>query len=122
MGSTVDGAELGRLRPREFLGLKEEVGTPFPGPDEILPDPRTGEVVVFSAHLTRGLGLTVSPFFQQFLSFYGLQPHHLGANSITQIACFVTLREAYLGIWPCMELFVQLFYLRAQTTNGRPRD
>ena len=54
--------------------------------------------------------------------FYGLQPHNLGANSIAQLACFVTLCEAYLGIWPCMELFAQLFYLRAQTIDGKQRD
>ena len=102
--------------------MKEEVATRAPGADEVSPDPAAGEVVVFSSHLARGLGLPVSPFFQQFLSFYGLQSHHLGANSITQIACFVTLCEAYLGIWPCMELFAQLFYLWAQTNDERLRD
>ena len=47
------------------------------------------------------------------MDFYGLQLHHLGANSITLISCFVTLCEAYLGIWPCMELFCMFFFLRA---------
>ena len=122
MGSSVDGAELGRVHRRGFLGLKEEVGTRAPDRDEISPDPRADEVVVFSSHLARVLGLPASPFFQQFLAFYGLQIHHLGANSITQLACFVTLCEAYMGIWPSMELFAQLFYLRAKTSEGRMRD
>ena len=122
MGSTMDGAELRRLRRRGFLDSKEEVLTRAPGTDEVSPDLAADEVVVFSSHLTRGLGLPPSPLFQQFLSFYDFQPHHLGANSITQIACFVTLCEMYLGIWPCMEHFAQLFYLRAQTTDGRLRD
>ena len=113
MGSCVDGPELGRLRRRRFLGSKEEVGTRAPGPDGIAPDPRENEFMVLSSHLARGLGLPASPFFQQSLRFYGLQPHHLGANSITQLACFITLCEAYLGIWPCLELFTQVFFLRA---------
>ena len=122
MGSTVDGAELRRLHRRGFLGSKKEVSARAPGVDKVSLDPAADEVVVFSSHLARGLGLPVSPFFQQLLSFYGLQPHHLGANSITQIACFVTLCEAYQGILPCMGLFAQLFYLRAQTTDGKLRD
>ena len=30
--------------------------------------------------------------------------------------------EAYLGIWPCMEVFGMFFYLHAQTTDGKQRD
>ena len=63
-----------------------------------------------------------SSFFSEFLHFYGLQPHHLGANCIVQLSCFVTLCEAYLGLWPCMEIFKMFFYLRAQTTAGQQRD
>ena len=51
-----------------------------------------------------------------------LQPHHLGANCITQLSCFVTLCEAYLGIWPCMEIFGMFFFLQAQTTGGQQHD
>ena len=113
MGSYVDGGELGRLRGRRYLGLKEEVGTRAPGTAEVSPDPGADEFVVFSSHLARGLALPASPILQQFLSFYGLQLHHLGANSITLLSCFVTLCEAYLGIWPCMEIFGMFFFLRA---------
>ena len=48
--------------------------------------------------MMRGMGLPISGFFKQLLTYYGLQLHHLGAKSITQIACFVTLCEAYLGV------------------------
>ena len=75
--------------------------------------------MVFSSHLARGLGLPVSSFFLNFLNFYGLQPHHLGANSIMQLGCFVMLCEAYVGIWTCLEIFIMLFYLRTQTTDGK---
>ena len=39
-----------------------------------------------------------------------------------QLSCFVTLCEAYLGIWPCMEVFGMFFYLRAQRTDGKQHD
>ena len=61
MGSCVNGAELGRLHPRRFPGSKEEVGVRAPGPDEISPDPREKEFVVFSSHLARGWGCRQAP-------------------------------------------------------------
>ena len=59
------------------------MGARAPDPEEISPKPEKGEVVVFNAHLERGLGLPVSSFFSEFLRFYGLQPHHLRANCLT---------------------------------------
>ena len=105
-----------------FIGLKEEVGTRAPDGDEISPAPVANEYVVFSSHMAKGLALPASSFLREFLEFYSLQLHHLGANSITLLSCFVTLREAYLGIWPCMEVFVIFFFLRAQTSGKRLRE
>ena len=44
------------------------------------------------------------------------------SNCITQLSCFVTLCEAYLGVWPSMELFGMFFFLRSQVTAGQQRD
>ena len=93
-----------------------------PTTDELSPSPTADEFVVFSSHLARGLALPVSPFLREFLDFYGLQLHHLGAHSITLLSCFVTLCEAYLGLWLCMELFCMFFFLRAQTCDKRLRE
>ena len=101
------------------MGTAEEVGARAPDLEEISSNPKEDEFVVFATHLERGLGLPASPFFQEFLRFYGLQPHHLGANCLTQLSCFVTLCEAYLGIWPSMEVFGMFFYLHTQTTDGK---
>ena len=98
------------------------MGACAPDPEEIKPNPKKGEFLVFLAHLDRGLGLPVSPFFLEFLRLYGLQPHHLGANCFTQLSCFVTLFEAYLGVWPCMEVVGMFFFLRAQTTIEKLQD
>ena len=42
----------------------------MPDPEEVAPDPKKGEVVVFDTHMERGLALPVSPFFTQFLRFF----------------------------------------------------
>ena len=63
MGSTVGDADIRKLRKGNFLGKEDEVGARAPDPEEILPNHEKGEVVVFNAHLERGLALPVSPFF-----------------------------------------------------------
>lgn len=85
-----------------------------PGP-EISPEPEEGERVVFLAHFERGFGLPISDFFVDFLSKYQLQPHHLAPNAITSLSAFVTLCEAYLGIWPTVEIWSRYFGLRQQS-------
>ncbi|KAK1642678.1 hypothetical protein QYE76_060483 [Lolium multiflorum] len=77
--------------------------------------------VVFGAHLDRGLGLPASTFFRQFLDNFGLQPHHLPANACVLLSCFVAFMEAYAGLWPDIDFWSRLFYLKAQTTEGRLR-
>ena len=81
-GSVVSDETLAQLRLDGVLGTEDEVKARVPPEDEIRPDPRRGEVVLFVDHLERGLALPVSPFFCQFLEFFNLQLHHLGANSI----------------------------------------
>ncbi|KAK1679974.1 hypothetical protein QYE76_040822 [Lolium multiflorum] len=83
---------------------------------EVEPSPQPGERVVFGAHLDRGLGLPVSAFFRRFLDNF-LQ-HHLPANACILLSCFVAFMEAYAGLWPDIDFWSRLFYLKAQT-DGR---
>jgi hypothetical protein len=46
------------------------------------------------------LALPVSPFFRGLLDFYSLNLTHLNPISVLQIAVFVHLCEAFLGIFP----------------------
>ncbi|KAE8778022.1 hypothetical protein D1007_49159 [Hordeum vulgare] len=71
---------------------------------ETAPTPQEGEVVVFDEHFYRGLGLLASTLFSNFLTFFGLQPHHLAPNAILQLASFVVLCEGFLGIEPHLDL------------------
>ncbi|KAK1696930.1 hypothetical protein QYE76_013627 [Lolium multiflorum] len=110
-----DIARLVRLRR-----IPSSVITRAPG-EEKEPVLQPGERVVFGAHLDRGLGLPASPFFRQFLDNFGLQPHHLPANAMILLSCYVAFMEAYAGLWPDIDFWSRLFYLKAQTTEGRLR-
>ncbi|KAK1620112.1 hypothetical protein QYE76_025629 [Lolium multiflorum] len=81
--------------------------------EEVEPRPEPGERVVFGAHLDRGLGLPASRFFRRFLDFFGLQPHHLPANACVLLSCYVAFMEGYAGLWPDVEFWSRLFYLKS---------
>ncbi|KAK1650083.1 hypothetical protein QYE76_067888 [Lolium multiflorum] len=100
--------------------IPRSVITRVPG-EEVEPKPEPGERVVFGAHLDRGLGLPASTFFRQFLDHFGLQPHHLPANACVLLSCFVAFMEAYAGLWPDIDFWSRLFFLKAQTNDGRLR-
>ncbi|KAK1632748.1 hypothetical protein QYE76_007063 [Lolium multiflorum] len=100
--------------------IPQSVITRVPG-GEVEPKPEPGERVVFGAHLDRGLGLPASTFFRRFLDHFGLQPHHLPANACVLLSCFVAFMEAYAGLWPDINFWSRLFYLKAQTNDGHLR-
>ncbi|KAK1680531.1 hypothetical protein QYE76_041379 [Lolium multiflorum] len=100
--------------------IPKEVITRAPG-EEVEPQPEPGERVVFGAHLDRGLGLPASRFFRRFLEFFGLQPHHLPANACVLLSCYVAFMEGYAGLWPDVDFWSRLFYLKSQMTEGRLR-
>ncbi|KAK1618390.1 hypothetical protein QYE76_023907 [Lolium multiflorum] len=100
--------------------IPRSVITRVPG-KEAEPKPEPGERVVFGAHLDRGLGLPASTFFRRFLDHFGLQPHHLPANACVLLSCYVAFMEAYAGLWPDIDFWSRLFYLKAQTTDGHLR-
>jgi hypothetical protein len=68
--------------------------------------------VVFYDHFHWGFALPASSFLHQFLDYFSLQPHHLGANAVMTLAAFTALCEAYLGTWPNIELLRWLIYFK----------
>ncbi|KAK1669887.1 hypothetical protein QYE76_058046 [Lolium multiflorum] len=100
--------------------IPAEVITRAPG-DELEPVPNPGERVVFGAHFDRGFGLPASNFFRQFLNYFGLQPHHLPANACILLSCYVAFMEGYAGLWPDVDFWSRLFFIKAQTTDGQLR-
>jgi hypothetical protein len=77
-------------------------------------------MVVFYDHFPRGFALPASDFLWQFMDHFHLHPHHIGANAMMTLAAFVALCEAYLGIWPNVELFRRLIYFKSQTAYSIP--
>ncbi|KAK1628181.1 hypothetical protein QYE76_002496 [Lolium multiflorum] len=117
-GSLMNDDDIERLV--RLRRIPREVVTRAPG-DEVEPRPDPGERVVFGAHLDRGLGLPASAFFRRFLDFFGLQPHHLPANACVLLSCYVAFMEGYAGLWPDVDFWGRLFYLKSQMTEGRLR-
>ena len=54
-------------------------------------------------------------FFRGLLFFYGLEVTHLKLNSIAQIAIFIHLCEAFLGIAPHFNLWFVVYHLRGRS-------
>jgi hypothetical protein len=91
-----------------------------PAGGELVPSPAPGETVVFYNHFPQGFALPASSFMRQFLDHFHLQPHHIGANAMMVLSVFATLCEAYLCIWPNIELFRRLIFLKTQTADTVP--
>ena len=70
--------------------------------------------MVFFPHFKRGFSLPASTFFHDFLEFFGLHHHYLGAGAIMQLSGFVTLCEGYLGVAPSIDLWAHFFSLKQQ--------
>ena len=70
------------------------------------------ETVVFRSFYKKGFALPAGAFFRGLLFFYRLDVTHLKPNSIAQIAIFIHLCEAFLGIAPHFNLWRALYHLR----------
>jgi hypothetical protein len=107
------------LRQGRVLPSADLVGC-RPASGERVPTPQPGEMVIFYDHFPRGFALPASNFLWQFMDHFHLQPHHIGANAMMTLAAFVALCEAYLDIWPNVELFRRLIYFKTQTADTIP--
>jgi hypothetical protein len=102
--------DCGLLRPKSQVGWRPETGEAFPTEG-------TGETVLFIAHIERGFGVTADDFLHGLLQFYRIELVHLAPNSITIIATFIHLCEAFLGITPHFHLWRHFFDLK-KTSKG----
>ena len=77
------------------------------------------ETVIFQSFYEKGFALPAGAFFRELLFFYGIEVTHLNLNSITRIAIFIHLCEAYLGITPHFNLWRVLYHLKGYTSTAR---
>jgi hypothetical protein len=111
--SIADKNEIHKLVVNHFL-LDHAMLQWHPTTGEDLPTPNMNEFVVFSSFFQRGFSLSAYNFFCGFPDHYQIKLVHLNPNSILQIAIFVHLCEAFLGIPTNFPLFKNYFFLKYQ--------
>jgi hypothetical protein len=95
--SSFDDTDLKKAKREGFLSESAEIIFPR---DEAIPSPPTGFRVMFLAFLFHGLSLPAHEFLRELLFVYDVQLHQLTPNSLVNIACLITLCEAFLDIDP----------------------
>ena len=78
-----------------------------------------GEFVLFTSHISTGVGLPISSFLLLLLEDFGLQLQHLTPHSLLPMSIFVHLCEMFVGVRPCIILFRYFFIL---VRSGRSKD
>ena len=106
-------------RLKEFFSIgffpgKTVMSYRAPDSDEERPNPKDGEVIVFTDHMHRGFSPPDSKFFWDVLHFFQLHSQDIGPNSVSNIYNFQVFCEVYLQEEPSVELFREYFYLNRQ--------
>jgi hypothetical protein len=108
----VDESEINKLVMNYFLPDRTMLQW-HPVTGEDMPTPNPNEIVVFSSFFQHGFGLPTRDFLHKLLGHYQIELVHLNRNSILQIAIFVRLCEAFLGIPPNFPL-IKNYFLKYQ--------
>ena len=85
-----------------FLPEKSVMHYRAPDPGEERPQPKDGEVIVFTDHMNRGFSQPGSKFFRDVLHFFKLHPQDIGQNSMSNIYNFQVFCEVYLQEEPML--------------------
>ena len=103
-----------------YLPAKSVMHYRAPNPGEEKPQPKEGEVIIFTDHMNRGFSPPGSKFFRDVLHFFQLHPQDIGPNSVSNICNFQVFCEVYLQEEPSVDIFREYFYLNRQNefTNG----
>ena len=85
---TVTKSKLVEFVKSGHLPKKEAMSYRAPHPSEEIPQPKDGEVIVFTNHMNRGFAPPGSKFFREVLAFFDLRPQDIGPNSVSNICNF----------------------------------
>ncbi|TVU17456.1 hypothetical protein EJB05_33494, partial [Eragrostis curvula] len=83
--SLVNAAEIAKYVERGYF----EAGKARPPGDEVIPQPRRNEAVVFRDYYEAGLRLPPWGFLERVLEHYSIQIHHLTPNAFVQLSKFI---------------------------------
>ena len=86
-----DFVKVGYLPKRDVMSYRP------PDPTEERPQPKEGEVIVFTDHMNQRFSPPSSKFFRDVLHFFDLRPQDIGPNSVSNICNFQVSSEVYLG-------------------------
>src|SRR5215216_1415752 len=87
------------------LAKKDVIHWRVPG-TETPPQPKEGEVIVFTDHLLQGFSPPGSKFFCDVLNFFQLHPQYIGPNSVSNICNFQVFCVVYLQQEPTVEILL----------------
>ena len=82
--------------------------------EEVTPDPREGECVVFRDFFAAGLRFPLDPIFPKILARFGLRMHHLTPNAIVQLSKFFWAVKTFEGP-VSVDAFCRLYEMHPQT-------
>ena len=116
--SIVTESKLSEFVKSGHLPKKDVMSYRAPDPSEEKPQPKEGEVIIFTDHMSRGFAPPGSKFFRDVLHFFDLRPQDIGPNSVSNICNFQVFCEVYLGEEPSLLLFRELFYLNRQNERA----
>ena len=118
--SIVTESKLSEFVKSGHLPKKDVMSYRAPDLSEEKPQPKEGEAINFTDHMSRGFAPPGSKFFRDVLHFFDLRPQAIGPNSVSNICNFQVFCEVYLQPEPTVELFREYFYLNRQNecTNG----
>ena len=103
---------------RDARYLTGEISHRLPAQGQAIPNPQTGESVVFASHFLRGLGFPIDPFMRGLMFYYGLEFHDLAPESILHISSFIEVCEAFLRITPHFGLWLKTFKVEPKISRG----
>jgi hypothetical protein len=103
--------EIGVLPPKEFGESWSWEGVGGPTED-------TYESVLFAPFFVHVLGLPICSFVHGLLHFYFIDLTHPNPNSFFQIAIFIHLCEAFLGIVPHFGLWKYMYHCKPDLRKG----
>ncbi|KAJ1257455.1 hypothetical protein BS78_K016800 [Paspalum vaginatum] len=102
---------MGVLPPKDLSGWKS-------WKDQGAPTKDTHKAVVFAPFIIHGLGLPLCSFARGLLTFYSIDITHFNPNAILQIAIFIHLCDAFLGIVPHFGLWKYLYHCKPGMSQG----
>ena len=86
--SIVTESKLSEFVKSGHLPKKDVMSYRAPDPSEEKPQPKEGEVIIFSDHMCRGFAPPGSKFFRDVLHFFDLRPQDIRPNSMSNICNF----------------------------------